>query len=221
MRRIAMLAALFVAAPAWADAPALKLPAEVSGTPGQFIVVTAETEGKVVRWVPLDTGLSMIPVGLLKDSKTAVLMAPKGRYRLLAFTAAGDEPSEPAVTVIVVDGAPPKPPDETPPTQPPVETPKPTGQIWAFVVQPDGPLSPALAANRKDPAWQQVRDKGVKLSWLEQSAVDPSYAPDLKGLTLPALLVIRIKADGKAQLVSKQTLPGAADAVRIVMEAVK
>lgn len=226
MFRKATLVALLFSAHLWAEPPQLKLPVEVHGNAGSFVTVSADTTGKTVRWLPLDNGLSMIPTQLLRDSKTAVLMAPPGRYRLLAFTAAGDEPSEPAITVIVIAGAAPKPPDTPPPVEPPPTQPPPPvtpapSAWWVMVVQPDGPLSPALAANRKDPAWNAVREK-ANMSWVEASAVDPSYKTEVQSVLLPALFVLKIGANGKAQIVHKGTLPAsggtAAETVMGVMK---
>lgn len=114
----------------------IKLPAEVQGTPGQFITIQADTPGKVVRWVAIDGGLSLFPSELLRDSRYAVVTAAaNGRYRLLAYTAMGDEPSAPAVVVIVISGGPnpppgPTPPGPTPPPNPP--TPPPDPPVDAF-----------------------------------------------------------------------------------------
>lgn len=111
------------ALPTWAQS--VKLPTEVKGEPGVFVVVSAETDCPTLRWVALDAGLSMIPPGLLKDSKQAVVMAGRaGRYRILAYGAKGDQPSEPAISVVVLGDAPPdpgpKPPDPGPKPPTPV-----------------------------------------------------------------------------------------------------
>jgi hypothetical protein len=219
----ATLALVLFVSPLWADPPALKLPVEVHGTSNSFIVVTAETAGTVVRWVPIDSGLSLLPPQLLRDSKSAVVMAGKGRYRLLAFTAKGDEPSEPAICLIVVDGAPtqpptpPKPPDNPPP---PPETP-PLAKYWTVVIQPDGPIHPDLAKNLKDAAWDRLRKLGVQTFRVEASLVHETYKADVNGLPLPGLLILREKPDGKAELVSKQALPSAEKVEQLVGEYVK
>jgi hypothetical protein len=125
-----------------ADPPTIKLPAEVRGEPGDWITVTAETNGKSVRWVPFAKELKLFPPGLLRESKTAVVVCNRpGRHRLLAYTAAGDEPSDPAIVVIVIEGPvpppPPEPPGPTPPgPSPPGPTPPPTPPI------PPGPVDP-------------------------------------------------------------------------------
>jgi len=95
----------------------LKLPEKVEGSPSTFITVKAETLGKVVKWKALDPGLSVFPTELLKDSKTAVVVAAtKGKFRLLAVTAAADEPSDPAIVIVDTTGGKPTPP--TPPDGP-------------------------------------------------------------------------------------------------------
>jgi hypothetical protein len=221
----ALVALVLLAAPIWAEPPALKLPVEVYGTSNSFIVINAETAGAVVRWVPIDSGLSLLPPQLLRDSKSAVVMAGKGRYRLLAFTAKGDEPSEPAIATIIVDGAPtqppkpdpPKPPDNPPP---PPETP-PLAKYWTVVIQPDGPIHPDLAKNLKDAAWDRLRKRGVQTFRVEASLVHETYKQDVKGLPLPGLLILREKPDGKAELVSKQALPSAEQAEKLVNEVMK
>ena len=103
----------------------VKLPAELKGEPGTFIRIPAETNGTAVRWYAVDAGLQIFPAELLRDTKTAVVVAlTKGRYRVLAWTAVGGDPSEPAVCVVVIGDAPPVPPGPTPPgPNPPGPTP--------------------------------------------------------------------------------------------------
>lgn len=99
------------------DVPTLKLPAEVKGVIGDFVRVPAETTGQV-QWYSPDPGLAVFPSDLLKDSRTAVVIArANGRYRLVAWTAAGDVPSPPVVCVVVIGDVPPD-PGPTPPTPP-------------------------------------------------------------------------------------------------------
>lgn len=113
MRTAAVL--LLVLAPLAAradDAPALKIPTEVTAKPATITELKAETTGKVVRWVPLTPGLSLRPVD---DGRTLLFAGGPGRYELLAYTAVGDVPSDPARVVILIDGDPgpaPKTPDE-------------------------------------------------------------------------------------------------------------
>lgn len=94
---------LFLTSPLCWGAVDLKLPDKVKGEAGDFIKVTATTNGKTVKWVPLDKDLKVFPTELLKDSKTAVVTAKKdGTYRLMAYTGLGDEVSDPQITTVVV-----------------------------------------------------------------------------------------------------------------------
>ena len=124
--RAVILSVLLFAAPLWAG-PLLTLPKEVKGEPGAFLRVVAETPGKVVKWRPVDPGLNLFPVDLLKDTKVAVVVALKpGRYRLQAVTALADEPSDIVETTVIVGDAPDPGPDPGPnppePTDPLAKT---------------------------------------------------------------------------------------------------
>lgn len=102
--------------------PTLEVPALVKGEPGAFVRVAARTEGKVVRWIPLDPGLSVFPSDLLRDSKqTVVVGARAGRYRLLAITCLGDELSDPVVCTVLLGDTPPVPPGPSPDPAPPTD----------------------------------------------------------------------------------------------------
>lgn len=93
------------------DAPALKVPSEVTAKPATITELKAETAGKVVRWVPLTPGLSLRPVD---DGRTLLFAGGPGRYELLAYTAVGDVPSDPARVVITIEGVDPGPAPKTP-----------------------------------------------------------------------------------------------------------
>lgn len=116
--RLAMILAFLLASPAWAQK--LSLPAEVKGAVGAFVQVPADTDCPEVRWYPVDAGLNLFPVHLLRDTRTAVVTSPhSGRYRLLAYTATKDgKLSEPVVCLVVIGDAPPPGPGPTPPTPP-------------------------------------------------------------------------------------------------------
>jgi hypothetical protein len=95
----------------------LKLPAEVKGEVAAFVTVLAETSGKQVKFYPIDAGLSVFPAALLANPKATVVVAAKaGTYRLLAYTASGDIPSDPQICKVIIGGG--KPDDEKPPPPP-------------------------------------------------------------------------------------------------------
>jgi hypothetical protein len=81
----------------------LSLPPEIRGEVAGFVTVTATTEGKLVRFMPLDVGLNVFPSNLLADPKSTVVSAAvPGRYRLLAYSSVADVPTPPAITTIII-----------------------------------------------------------------------------------------------------------------------
>lgn len=142
MRRIAasILLIFVLALPAWADS-LLKLPDNVHGDVSDFIPITATTNCKVVRWYAIDTGLRLFPPDLLKDTRTAVVVASTpGTYRLLAYTATPDGSlSEPAICLVTIAGpTPPVPPGPTPPGPNPPPIPVPVSGLRVLFVYESG-----------------------------------------------------------------------------------
>ena len=91
-----------------AGPPAIDLPAEVAARPGRLVTLTAETDGRHVRWALASDAADLVP---FPGQKTALFCSPHpGRYVVLAWTAAGDVPSEAARCVIVVGDPTPVPP---------------------------------------------------------------------------------------------------------------
>jgi hypothetical protein len=153
----------------WASAAhgqALKLPAEVKGPPGDFITVPAQTDGKEVRWFALDAGLRLFPTNLLRDTKTAVVTGSAGRYRLLAYTAKGDVPSDPAICLVIIGDVPPGPGPGPGPPDPP--KPDPADPLF-------GPLQSAYAADL-EPDKAKYRDALSEI--LSQVSGLAATAPD-------------------------------------------
>lgn len=190
MKRVAvvLLLALFASQ---APGQTLKLPAEVKGLAGDFIQVPASTDGNEVRWVPLDAGLRLFPVNLLKDTKTAVVTGRDGSYRLLAYTAKGDVPSEPAVCVVVIGGVtPPPPPPPTPGTR--------TVLLVRETASATPELARAIIALRAGAHAEYLKSKGHVLTILDDDVVGPDGQPSVavkwwwahyKDVKLPALVI--------------------------------
>lgn len=118
-----------VAKPVKAEAPTIALPDSVTGRPGAFIRVKAETNGKHVVWFAKSDDLNVFPSDMLKNSNETVVTGTTGTYVLGAYTALGDVPTEPTYTTIVIGvvtptPAPPAPTEPNVPTTPtdPAET---------------------------------------------------------------------------------------------------
>lgn len=216
MKRFLILAALLLL-PGSLWAQSVKLPSEVKGSVGAFVVVTAETEDKLVKWFSVDGSLNLFPPHLLKDSKIAVVTAlVPGRYRLLAVSAKGDTPSDFAECVVVIGGAPPipppvPPPEPVPPTPPPVPPdPTPAGSRSLFIIRETAETTPQLArlvtSLRSGPSADYLKSKGHTLTILDDDAVGsdgkPSrfveaWRPHFANLALPALIIY----DSKTQAI--------------------
>ena len=115
---LAFAAIFSLAANAQDSPPPLKV-ADVRAVVGDWIVLRAETEGRVVRWKSLDRGLRIAPPELaLRDPKTTLATASRpGKYRVACVTAKGDVPSEIVEFLVIVeaDGPEPPPPEPTDP----------------------------------------------------------------------------------------------------------
>lgn len=114
--------------------PFVTLPQEITGEPGAFIAVRPNTNGRIVRYIATTPGLNVFPADMLRDATATVVTAQTGRYQLVAYTALGDVPSEPAVVSIVVGAAPPPVPP-SPPTPPNPPAPLPTAGLRVLVLE--------------------------------------------------------------------------------------
>lgn len=191
-------------------APELKVPAEVKAEPAEFARVSAETTGKTVKWVSLDKGLALFPADLLKDSRTAVVIARNpGRYRLLAITANGDEISEPAMCVVVVGDAP-VPPGPAPGPEP---QPGPLARVWVVVIEETSASAAsrgAFWADRDLVAYIEAKKWKVRVA--DQDAQDSKgqtpkdlapYIARAKTKALPHLMIV----DPSGKPIAEGTLP--------------
>lgn len=150
----------------------LSLPAVIAGDVGAFIVVTAVTNCAEVEFYPLDSGLAVFPRKMLNsETATVVTATVPGDYRILAYTAMGNIPSAPVLTIVRVGHAPQPPPGPAPnpnpgPVPPPpaptpgIET---AAQLWIIVVDDITRRQQATAAILADPIWNSFRTAGHKV----------------------------------------------------------
>ena len=188
-----------------AASPALTVPAEVRMEVGGFAVVTADTLGKSVKFVPLDTGLQRFPPEFISNPKAAILMAPGvpagKKIRVLVYSAVGDEPTEPAICTILIG-----PPVVVPPVDPPPQT---GGAYYFLLIRPDGPASPEFTRIVSDPAWNKLRMKGhsIKDKTVTEAA-SPSVNVKLpSGTMLPVVVTLQIAADGMSSTIVRPAIP--------------
>lgn len=182
------------------EGPGLEVPSEVKGAPGEFISVAAISHGSVTWYCP-DPGLAVFPAAMLRDGKTAVVLAKApGRYRLVAFAAHHGHLHGPGVCVVVVGNAPPP----TPPGPGPVP-PAPTDPIAkaitdAYAAETDPQKAPrvqllavfydtAAKSTVSDPA---IADTSALLKTLQ--AARKSLLPDDAILTVRKAIETQLNA---------------------------
>lgn len=208
---------LLWAAPLFAAPPSLEIPAEVKAT-GDYVVVQPKTDAVSVLYVAL-SGIEPFPSAILKDPRTFVLPVrglAKGRYAFAAV-GAGREGEQSRVDFVVLVGAssPPLPPD---PPKPP-ETPVPgTGQLYAVIVQPNGPVQTNVEAVGK-----AILAQGKAILVRRQvGELQPDLAEEVMGKALPCFLVRQAKKaeDGSATVsvtvVPARPLPTADEAKALI-----
>lgn len=192
MRVQALISAVLLSAVvAQAAPPVVTVPAEVAGDVSAFVVVKADVkDGKSAKFVPIDSGLSVFPSGLLSDPMVTVVVGQKpGRYRILCYSGNADGPSEPVTVTVVIGGA--KPEDPVKPDPPKPDKPTPAEVYYFAVVGAAGPVLPAVATSLKLPAWDELRRAGHVVNYVPVNELSD-------GLPRPGMLpvVMMLKKDG-------------------------
>lgn len=122
MRRVNAVVVWLVVAVS-AQGQSVSMPSEVTAPVGRLSTLAVKFEGKVLRWVSLDNDLGVIREYDETPGQVTLRLIPfkEGTYKIVAYTAKGDVPSEPAVCVVKTGGEPgPNPPGPNPPPSPPV-----------------------------------------------------------------------------------------------------
>ena len=210
MRGSTALLWLLSSALATAAPPVVTVPPEVSGEVGSFVAVrTTVTEAKVVKFVALDAGINLFPADLLADKTATVVTSGKaGRYRILCYSGNADGPSEPVTVTVVIGGA--KEPDPVKPD--PV---KPATVYYFAVVGAEGPVSPAVAAVMKLPAWDELRKLGHIVNYIPANELSSGLT---RPLSLPAVMVLRKDGAAWVDTGSNKPLPTNDDAIRSLIK---
>jgi len=154
----------------------ITLPETIKAPVGTFVPITANTKGEDVVFVTLDPGLSVFPSNLLVDRKTTVVVAAQeGRYRVLAYTAIGGKPTQPAYTTVVVGN--PKPDDNKP--KPDDNKPKPDDNK---PYPPDNPLATTLRGVYGGIQESDKAESVKRLRQIYELAIVQSDNPEFKTL---------------------------------------
>jgi hypothetical protein len=180
-RAAVLLIALTLAA---ADGPAVSLPDKVRTSPGRLVKLEA-SGGKIIRWASCSADCDLI---VSESGRWAVFscLVP-GSYRVLAWTAAGDVPSEAAVCTVLVEGTTPGP---RPPPQP--EPPAPADELAKALA--------AAWAREQSPAREAHRDL---LAGLYRGAVETAGREKIK----TAGELYRVLAEAGTKLLPADALP--------------
>lgn len=173
------------APPPQSDAlPTISIPEKVTGKKGQWIKIPATTNGGEVRWVSLTDGLSVFPTELLKSSATGIVSAIEdGEYRVLAYTALGNVPSDPVECLVVIGVGPrppPVPPDPKPEPKPEPEPHPVAKKLYLVTIDEWQKRTPDIARVLGDDAyWKGLRAKGHDFRILDANGSGKQAAQDL------------------------------------------
>lgn len=100
--------------------PTVKLPSELKARPGRLLKIEATSSEKMIRWVNVSEDADLI---VSESGRWAIFSATTpGNYRVFAWTASGDVPSEASICTVIVEGAIPGPPVPPPQPEDPLKT---------------------------------------------------------------------------------------------------
>jgi len=85
---------------------------EYKANQNQYVVVVPEGTAGIVKYVPLSEGLNVLDNKLLKNPSSFVAIGKSGRYKVLAYTAVNNTPSDPVYFTVVIGEDVPKPNNE-------------------------------------------------------------------------------------------------------------
>lgn len=195
------------------------------GIDGHQGAVTWEIEGDAAGFIEFATAAKVFgktdtsgddPVFSDVPAGSVVLWGKKpGDVKLSAWGVVDNRAKRLATIVLTVEGArpPPKP-------VPPIDVPAPKEGIYFLIVKPDGPSTPALLAAMELPAWKELEKAGHTYKPVSFSEAKTLGASIPNGTSLPAVLPLRIAADGKSskEIPPPLPFPTTNDGVRKLME---
>lgn len=172
----------------------ISLPSEVSGRAGRFVRISAKTSGKQVKWICDGSKDSEIAASR-DDGKDALFVAPSpGKYRVWAYTALADKPTDPASTWVTVTGVGPTPdPGPSPDPKPDPFPPTPLTKLYIAVIEETAtPRVDRGAFLTDSDLLNYIKNKDFTYRWVDKDVVGPDGRPP--NSLLPYLNAARGKA---------------------------
>lgn len=223
MRRVLTLA-VFSLFPALAFAAPPDVPAKLTAKVGAPVLFDVKPDGaKPFMFAPgFDKSLCPIVRLYSDDPKVASFMVipqAAGEY-YVTFWTRGEEESKYVQLVITVtrDGVAPPPKPPAPPVDPPVPVPV---AYYFLIVRVDGPASPAFTAAMSLPEWSGLARAGhnYKDKTLTDAVAIGVRIP--AGTTLPAVVILRPRPDGKSDQLGIVPFPTTGDGITALPGLVK
>lgn len=180
-------------------------PKEVAAPVGRLATVVVQSDGADTKYFA-DEGLDVFRE-YDPDAKVIRLRLigyTAGKYTLRAITCRDNKLSEPVTVTVVIGGA--KEPDPVKPD--PV---KPATVYYFAVVGAEGPVSPAVAAVMKLPAWEELRKLGHVVNYIPANELSSGLT---RPLSLPAVMVLRKDGAAWVDTGANKPLPTNDDAIR-------
>lgn len=232
MKHLLSVLVLVWASVAWGQE--VKLPAEIKGAPGSWIIVAPEKiDGGEPRW-RIDPGLQevrldlLLPPDMLSKLKGKVVTGATGRYKVESWNAKGDKASDISTCWVVIGDAPPVPPGPLPPIPPtpvpPVPpTPVPTKSFRVIFIMETAktPTKEQISAMygkdvRDYLALNTTKESGQPgyRHW-DQNTTAESESPTMKALwdaitpQITTLPCVAVEVNGKVEIVPLGATPAA------------
>lgn len=214
----AFLSLLLVGGAIHAAPPTFDPPTEIPIVSG-IAIYKPPADCVSVTYIGLD-GEEEFPLDLVGGSKTAFAFFTRGlpagkRYRFVGVASSATGEQVEKLFVVVVPGAPVKPP--------PIDPPAPSAVLYFLVVSDGGPADPALTKIMSLPAWNDLRAAGHSV-WRTDKAGAAALRVNLPPNTaLPVVVTLRVSADGKSSTIVRGpvALPTTADGIAKLPEGVK
>ena len=215
----AFLPLLLVGGAIHAAPPTFDPPAEVPIVSG-IAIYKPPADCVSVTYIGLD-GEEEFPLDLVGGNKTAFAFFTRGlpagkRYRFVGVAASATGEQVEKQFVVVIPGAPVKPPPVDPPTTP-------SDKLYFLVVSADGPADPALTKIMASPAWDGLRAAGHSVGRATQTEAAVLRITVPPGTDLPVVVTLRVASDGLTSTIVRGpiALPTTADGIAKLPEGIK